>query len=316
VTLDGGRANALWLAARFNNDLHATPALSQARIDFDQEGYLPYLPAIYRERGCDDVLLRYLSLFESFFDELEEKIADLPTLLDPAAVDPEALPWLAGFLALPLPEVWSDLEQRDAIARAYERYARRGTVGGLRETLRHEARVRAVIDEPLQAMGWWAMPSKYEGCKPGFAEPWTDGGDSVLGFNTVLMPAEPQGAVVGATAVFDRSQLITQEEYGTPLFEAAAYRFFVWLYPGEIACAEKLDEVKAIIDREKPAHTAYDLCVVTPGIRVGYQARLGVDTLLGAGPTAGRLGETDLVLSGQPRGRVGIRSHVGVSTQL
>lgn len=316
LTFDGQKTTALWIGARFTNDLHATPALSQARVDFDQESYLPYLPAIYRDRGCDEFLLRYLSLFESFFDELEAHIDDLPGLLDPGAAPSDALPWLAGFLALALPEVWGDGERREAIAGAFVRYARRGTVAGLLETLRTEAGVRALIDEPLQATGWWGLPAASTSCRPGDAGTWTDGGDSILGFNTVLASAEPQGAVVGTTATLDRSQLIAQDEYGTPLFDDVAYRFTVRLYPGEVTCAGKLDQVKAILDREKPAHTVYDMCVIAPGIRIGYQARLGVDTLLGGGPVPGRLGETALVLGREPRGQVGVRSQVGVSTQL
>ena len=161
--------------------------------------------------------------------------------------------------------------------------------------------MRALIDEPLQGMAWWAMPSPSTSCKPSEAGTWTDGGDSILGFNTVLASAEPQGAVLGTTATFDRSQLITQDEFGTPLFEGAAYRFLVRLYPGDLHCAGKLDEVRAIVEREKPAHTLYDLCVIESGLRVGYQASLGIDTLLGGGPAEpGPLGESALVLGGQP----------------
>ena len=317
LTFDGAKTKALWIAARFNNDLHATPSLAQLRVDFDQESYLPHLPAIFRERDCNDLLLRYLSLFESFFRELEGEIDRFPALVDPAAARADALAWLAGFLALPLPEVWSDAQQREAIARAYERYARRGTVAGLREALWLEAGVRASIDEPLQGMAWWAMPSPSTSCKPSEAGTWTDGGDSILGFNTVLASAEPQGAVVGTTATLGGSQLITQEEYGTPLFEGAAYRFLVRLYPGDLHCAGKLDEVRAIVEREKPAHTLYDLCVIESGMRVGYQASLGIDTLLGGGPAQpGRLGESALVLGGQPRGRIGVDSLVGTGAQL
>ena len=45
-----------------------------------------------------------------------------------------------------------------------------------------------------------------------------------------------------------------------------------------------LGHVSSGIDREKPAHTSYEICVVEPGIRVGYRARLGIDTLVGHGP--------------------------------
>jgi len=102
-----------------------------------------------------------------------------------------------------------------------------------------------------------------------------------------------------------------------PLFDGVAHRFTVSVYPGDVECAGRLDRIRAIVDREKPAHTMYELCVIAPGIRIGYQARLGVDTLLGGGPRSpARLGESPLVLGGSPRGEMGIRSQVGVSTQL
>jgi phage tail-like protein len=316
LTFGGGKEQALWIGARFNNDADRTPVLSQIRVDFDQESYLPYLPAIYREDGGEDFLLRYVSLFESFFDEIETTIRRLPAIADPAAAEADTLPWLAGFLALPLPETWSHDVQRGAIAAAYERYARRGTVGGLEEAIRIEAGVRAVIDEPLQTAGWWSMPAPSSSCRAGARGAWTDGGDSILGFNTVLAASEPQGAVVGTTATLDRSQLLTQEEYGTPLFESAAYRFTVRLYPGELTCAGKLEQVRQIVEREKPAHTVYEICVVEPGLRIGYQARLGVDTLIGGRAVPGRLGETALVLGGEPRARIGVGSHLGIGTRL
>jgi len=327
IDLDAsGKQEALWIGARFGNDLHGTPALSQARVDFDQSSYLPDLPAIYREPPRkkvpqqpppDNFLLRYLSLFESFFTELEIKTGDLPVLLNPASAPADALGWLAGFLALPPAAAQDEGARRAAIAGAFARDARRGTVAGLRDALRDEAGVRALIEEPLQAISWWAMPAPSTSCRPGAAGAWTDGGDSILGFNTVLPSSEPQGAVLGTTATLDRSQLITQDEFGTPLFEGAAYRFFVRLYPGDLHCAGKLDEVRAIIEREKPAHTLYDLCVIESGLRVGYQASLGIDTLLGGGPAEpGPLGGGALVLGGQPRARLGMDSRVGTGAQL
>jgi len=138
----------------------------------------------------------------------------------------------------------------------------------------------------------------------------------VLGFNTVLASAEPQGAVVGTTAVLDQSYIIAQEEFGSKLFEVAAHQFTVMVYRGEIDGLGKLDQVKAVIDREKPVHTVYRLCVIEPGPRVGYRARLGIDTVIGGGPVPGRLGEGDLVLAGRPRGALGVRSELGVTTQL
>jgi hypothetical protein len=48
--------------------------------------------------------------------------------------------------------------------------------------------------------------------------------------------------------------------------------------------------VRAVIEREKPAHTTYHLCVIEPRMRVGAQARLGIDTIVSQGPPPAGIG--------------------------
>ena len=47
-----------------------------------------------------------------------------------------------------------------------------------------------------------------------------------------------------------------------------------------------LDELRRIVDREKPAHTDYRVQVVAPEMRVGFQARIGIDAIVGGEPPA------------------------------
>jgi phage tail-like protein len=44
---------------------------------------------------------------------------------------------------------------------------------------------------------------------------------------------------------------------------------------------KKEQAVRAIIDREKPAHTYYDLEVIIPTLHIGVYSTIGLDTLLG-----------------------------------
>ena len=71
----------------------------------------------------------------------------------------------------------------------------------------------------------------------------------------MLAPAHAQGAVVGTTATLDQSHLVTNEDFGVPLFEDVAHQFSVQVYRGQVQCAETLPQVRAVIEREKPAHT-------------------------------------------------------------
>src|SRR5262249_23193126 len=78
--------NYLWIGALFSSDGAASPVLSQLRVEFDYPTYDQYLPAIYRDpAACGEFLLRLLSLFESFNQEVEDEIAAIPALFDPKA---------------------------------------------------------------------------------------------------------------------------------------------------------------------------------------------------------------------------------------
>lgn len=313
----GGRPTLyFWVGAWFSGSGLTSPVVSQIRVEFNHETYLVRLPAIYQKPGvCADFLLRFLSLFESFYSETESKIKSLPSLFDPAAAPAEYLPWLAGWLALQLDEDWDEATQRSAISDAFANYALRGTPAGLRKVLKQYAGVDAVIQEPIMNAAWWALPAPEAACPSAAADPsqppsWQAGENSVLGFTTMLAPGPAQGAVVGTSAVLDQSAVITDEDFGAPLFSDVAWQFSVQVSRGQLRCPEKLAEVIAVLDQEKPAHTAYHLCVIEPSMRVGFQARVGVDTIIGGAPPSLRLGETstlgqDTALAGPPAPRAG-----------
>jgi phage tail-like protein len=282
----------LWVGVHFTGDRTSSPVLSQLRAEYNHEGYLAHLPEIYRAATCGDFLKRFLALFESFFEEPESAIAQLPRLFDPQSAPLEALPWLASWLALDLPGDLDEAGRRNAIANAYANDALRGTAQGLQ-----------------QAQSCLAA-----------APAWQNGSNSVLGFTTGLAVSAPQGAVIGSTSVLDQSRLIGDDQLGAPLFDALAYQFSVLVYRGDVECAEKLAAVKAAIEIEKPAHTLYRLCIVEPEMRVGFQSRLGIDTVVAGPPQATRLGVDGggmpgLVLGGEPAGTIG-RSRVGENTWL
>jgi phage tail-like protein len=314
--IPGTPLDHVWVGAEFSSEGFSSPALSQMRLDFDHETYLQFLPAIYRENvPSRRFLARFLSLFESLFNEVEGRIADLAVLFDPAATPADFLSWLGGWLALDVREDWDDARTRRAIAEAFAMYARRGTVEGLQMAVRRFAEADVRIEEPILHASWWSLAGDE-------TSPALEAGTSILGVTTTLVPAEAQGAVVGTTAVLDASRLITQEEFGVPLFEDVAHQFTVQLYRGQSYSNKKRDDVRAILDREKPAHTTYHLCVIEPRMRVGVQARIGIDAIVAGPPSPTPLGQPlqavgeALVLGGDPPGRIGESSRIGLTTRL
>jgi len=323
--IGGAKAKYLWIGALFSGDGTASPVVRQLRVEFDYPGYEQYMPAVYRNNAnCGEFLTRLLSLFESFFSGVEYEIDSLATLFDPKATPARFLAWLAGCMGLDLDGNWDEQKQRHIIARIFELSGRRGTAGGLRESLRLFAGVDVTVEEPLLNAAWWSLPNNMDSCCEACASSAAAtgaNGQTALGWTTMLAPAQPQGAVVGTSAVLDQSHLITDEDFGAPLFTDVAYQFCVEVYRSQVMCPHTLAQVRTIIEQEKPAHTAYHLCIIDPRFRVGFQSRVGIDTVVAGPPRSLALGTdqvlgVDAALAGPAPGLLGAESRLGVSTRL
>jgi hypothetical protein len=223
---------------------------------------------------------------------------------------------------------WDEGMQRRVTAEFFRLSGLRGTPAGLRESLRLFAGVDAIIQEPLLNASWWALPVASGVCCQSCAEAegsagpsWTAGENSLLGFTTMLTAAQPNGAVVGSTAILDQSQLTTDADFGSPLFADAAFRFFVQVYRSQVQDPNALPRIRAIVEQEKPAHTAYELCVIDPEFRVGFQSRVGVDTIVSGPPPSISLGSgqrlgAGVALAGPPPSLLGVETRLGVNARL
>ena len=267
----------LWLAGVLQGDSTVTPTIRQIRLEYDRPGWIQYLPAIYRNNPVAQVFLdRALAMFRSFLDDEYGLIYDLPRLFDAGAAPdgppgPAWLDWLATWFATDLDARWSESTRRQTVASAFQRDAWRGTRASLRDLVTLYAGVTPWIEELGIGAAAWSL-----------------GNVSSLGFDTILTAESPDGAVLGATAVVDRSALIDAASYGAPVFADVANRFTVQVYAAQLPAdggeAAALDSIRSVLDREKPAHTTYELCVIDARMRVGAQARLGIDTIVGGPP--------------------------------
>jgi len=268
----------LWVGGVVRSDGSATPAIHQIRIDYGRDTYLKYLPGIYRaDPASADLLDRLLSLSQTALGDLRDEIVNLPRLFDPAATPdrgyPTWLAWLSGWLTWQLNQNWTEEQAREYLAGAFQLYSLRGTVEGLREYLRIYAGVNARIYEPALNTTIWSL-----------------GTNSTLGFTTMLAPASASGAILDSTAILDASDLAGPTDgFGAALYDDIAYRFCVEVNAGELTRPGALAAVRAVIAEEKPAHTVCELCIIQPGMRVGSQCRIGIDTIVAA-PREAQLG--------------------------
>ena len=195
----------------------------------------------------------------------------MPEQIDPAtSYDDLAgerwLDWLSGWVDVRLDETMSRPVRRSLVSGAFEMHGTRGTARHLQEILGLEAGLDdVVVAQPGDLASVWVLGA--------------DGAE--LGQRTMTAAAPPDGSILDTSAVADRSHLTGPADYGAALFGDLAHRFDVLVHAAHIRCPEDKDRLVALIERERPAHAMAHLCVIEPGISVGIQARVGVDSVIG-----------------------------------
>jgi phage tail-like protein len=276
-----------------SDDGYASPAVEAVQLETPAPSWLEHLPPVYARRD-DGTLERWLALFQYELRDMEWLLEAIFRRFDPAQVPADALEPLARWVAWRSPMRAGEAERRELVADAHRIHTRRGTSRGIREAVAREAGIVPKIVAEHAARRLWIL------------------GEGALGLDSGLPPADPNGAVVpdpDAVLVVGRmtvGQTGPQEhdDFGEPLFADTAHLFSVLLPAGEIESTAQFELVRDVVQAEKPAHTDFHLCVIEPRMRIGFQARIGIDAIV-AGPRAPmvlatRLGATS-VLGGTPR---------------
>ena len=96
VLLTGQRGRWIWLWLEVSGEGENT--LSDLRVYVPGDNFFRTFPQVYQESG--DFLQRYLSIFSTMFQQMQEKIDSLEELLDVDTAPEEMLPYFAAWLGL------------------------------------------------------------------------------------------------------------------------------------------------------------------------------------------------------------------------
>lgn len=314
--LDHPALRYLWLRVELRPTLQGEPRLWQVEAQTASEDWMNFLPAVYRRTDHDqgDFLRRWLALLQSELGDLETGLGMLARRFDPASAELADLPWLAGWLGCTLPPGLPAEEQRELLARLLAVYHRRGTRLGVAEWVEIYTGVRPLILEDYRERHLWILgqvsslgfdtglaPALPQGMvvpdserDPTCVRPAGTSGPEEVSTQVEAAPwSEPAGLVVGSVVV-GQSGPLPADRWGEPLFSESAHRFTV-LVPGMyMPSVEARRWLAQVIEAEKPAHTDYRLCFIEAEMRVGFQARIGIDTILAGPPEPASLGEAAL----------------------
>jgi len=126
----------LWLRLHLEGDGRRSPVVYSVRVSQPRPALLERLPAFWRSEPEGAALSeRLLALFEGPISELDHRAEALLRLFLPALTPAEALPWLAGFLALAYHDLVPLRVRRQLLAEIADLYRQRGTLRGLERLL-------------------------------------------------------------------------------------------------------------------------------------------------------------------------------------
>jgi phage tail-like protein len=330
----------LWLQAALAGNGQATPRLETLRIEYPRISLRRYLPRAF---GPDPVSAdfadRLLGIFDRGFRSVESEIDRQADLFDarsapatsPVAGVPDMLTWLASWIGVTFDRTWPVARRRHLLMMAARLYPCRGTLPGMRralllflglDTLAVKRRPASCAPPCApKPRDWQPPPLILEHWK---IRRWLYLGAGRLGDAAVLWGQ----SIMGRSQLDDNAQagvtrLDTSREAVLDPFNADAYAFTVFVPGGLARTAQQKAAVQRLMDQERPAWTQAKLRFVLPRMRIGIQACVGFDAVVGCWPEGVLLNDALLgratVLSAAPNvdpgPRVG-RSRIGAGMRI
>ncbi len=336
--VQSGPGRFLWLRLTVRSNGIASPIVHGIKAYFPRISYLQYLPAVYQEDNDGRLFLdRFLSIFQTQFDNFDHQVDELWRLFDPASIDDSHFAWLAGWLGLVIqpdslidqrcryecqteqtcqpppacppgseereigpPLEWSSEKKRQMLKNAFSTYRKRGTVEGVEQAIQDHTGVQfAKVLEHFRLRRWPVLSvianteqsTAQDPCATVEA-PVKIGlcGEKLQDYK-IRLPLD--GTVrLWSRDFYKRLQLTSYSQLGyfrlisnpEPViepFDWGAHRFSVFFPASPYTVAETRQKVLQVVEREKPAHTQAELCPVLPRLRVGVQATVGADAVVG-----------------------------------
>lgn len=122
----------LWFLLEIYPQTDNAVRIGKFMVYFPAKSWMTYLPEVYqKEMGNDSFLDRYLSIFQSLYDDVADHIRSLADCLEPGMAGPEILSWLARWVDVEEPYIWNQEQLRYLLEHVTEFYEARGTRRGV-----------------------------------------------------------------------------------------------------------------------------------------------------------------------------------------
>jgi len=263
-----GAGRYLWLKIELSTfEKTVRPTVTRMRIDYPRLSYLRYLPAEYQEDPASkEFLERFLSIFQTLQDGLEEEIEKVPAKLDVKKTPSEFLSWLSTWLGAIYDETWGEERWRTFLSRAVELYKKKGTKNGLEEILEIYTGQKPCIIEKIHV-----TRESENTVNLGLNDHEEEPGEDVRLF---APPADTFTEIGESSKETKEPLLLWDVLYGE------SQSCFTVLLKTEALTGSSLDTIRRIIENWKPAHTCHCVAVLIPWFYLDMHTYLGVNTKL------------------------------------
>jgi phage tail-like protein len=313
--LDAPEGRYLWLRLTLEGEGQTTPLIRKVTLEYPRNTSRRFLPAVFSDDPLGKEFLdEFLAISDTIRNRTLNQVTNLYRYFDPMATPADDtggthdfLSWLGSWLGLALEQRWPIEKRRRLVAAANRLYKLRGTPEGLRQHILLYAGTEPGILEHFRLRRWLTVGETRLGAA---SELW---GNHVV--NRLQLNSGDR---------LDDAKLIDVNDPLRDPFWARAHRFTVFVP----AFASWGDDEKAVLERiveiAKPAHTLGTVELLRPRFRVGIQAFIGLETVVGCYPERTAVNETklgyDSVLQdgdpGRPGLRTGMNARIGASTRL
>lgn len=291
----------LWLKAELTGRGQETPRLCEVKLEYPRITLRRYLPAAFgSDPVSSDFTDRLLAIFDSGFRSVESKIDDQAYLFDARSAPsspgragvPDMLTWLASWIGIAFDSTWPVPRRRRFLRAAAHLYRCRGTFAGLRGMLllylgldepRPPSRRAACARPCAPAPHKWRPPTLI--LEHWRVRRWLFLGGSRLGDAAVLWG----NSIMGRTQLDVNAQTgitrldVTRDPERDP-FHSTAYAYTAFVPARFGRTARDRNALQRTLDAETPAYVQSTLRFVSPRMRIGIQASIGFDSVVGCWP--------------------------------
>lgn len=143
LLLYGIRGRYLWFSLELASSQEQAPKIHQIRLSFGGKSWIRDLPELFQTQD-NGFLQRYLAIFQTMYEGMEEAIETTVKNYTPQQAPPEFLQWLSSWYCIRERELWSEEQLRVLLAHARELYESMGTRWAM------EFLCRLYLGEPVQ----------------------------------------------------------------------------------------------------------------------------------------------------------------------